>query len=274
LTAAQEKASRRGEQVAERERLVTAREREVERQARSEARRYLLDARQEVERTIRSLKDAGAASIEETAAEARRAVEQRAGREKDALAALDERERAAEVAARAGTRGGAGASAREDDVETLDQRGVAIEVGDAVAVGTLGGKTGQFVERRGDEGVVTVGAMRLTVPLGTLRRISARHLREERQVVAVAMGDIPDVEAKTEVDVRGMRVHEVDEAVLYALDAVVRADLKLLRIIHGKGTGALRERVNQLLARDSRAKSFRLGAWNEGGAGVTIVELA
>ncbi|HVH38853.1 MAG TPA: Smr/MutS family protein [Gemmatimonadaceae bacterium] len=270
LTAAQEKASRRGEQVAERERLVTAREREVERQARSEARRYLLDARQEVERTIRSLKEAGAASIEETAAEARRAVEQRAGREKDALAALDERERAAEVAARAGTRGGAG----EDEVETLDQRGVAIEVGDAVAVGTLGGKTGQFVERRGDEGVVTVGAMRLTVPLGTLRRISARHLREERQVVAVAMGDIPDVEAKTEVDVRGMRVHEVDEAVLYALDAVVRADLKMLRIIHGKGTGALRERVNQLLARDSRAKSFRLGAWNEGGAGVTVVELA
>jgi DNA mismatch repair protein MutS2 len=66
----------------------------------------------------------------------------------------------------------------------------------------------------------------------------------------------------------------VDEAVEQALDAAVRADLAVLRIIHGKGTGALRERVNALLQREKRVKQFRLGAWNEGGAGVTVVELA
>jgi DNA mismatch repair protein MutS2 len=54
----------------------------------------------------------------------------------------------------------------------------------------------------------------------------------------------------------------------------VRADLGALRIIHGKGTGALRERVAELLAGDSRVRTFRMGAWNEGGAGVTIAELS
>ena len=47
-----------------------------------------------------------------------------------------------------------------------------------------------------------------------------------------------------------------------------------MRIIHGKGTGALRERVAQVLKGDRRVKQFRLGAWNEGGAGVTIAEFA
>ena len=47
-----------------------------------------------------------------------------------------------------------------------------------------------------------------------------------------------------------------------------------LRIIHGKGTGALRERVAEMLRKDTRVKEFRLGAWNEGGAGVTMAEFA
>jgi len=46
-----------------------------------------------------------------------------------------------------------------------------------------------------------------------------------------------------------------------------------VRIIHGKGTGALRERVTELLRKDTRVRSFRLGLWNEGGSGVTIAEL-
>jgi DNA mismatch repair protein MutS2 len=247
---------RRDARVTEREAAAKARERELERQSRAEARRYLLDARREVERTIQALKEAGAQALDETAAEARRALEQRAAAEQGALAALDAAERAAVTAPSPG------------------DRGATPEVGDAVAVGTLGGRTGQVIERRGDDAVVAVGVMKLTVPVGSLRRIAARHLREERAAVAVAVGDAPEVEARTEVDVRGLRVHEVDDAVLMALDSAVRADLHALRIIHGKGTGALRERVDQLLKRDPRVKAFRLGAWNEGGAGVTMVDLA
>ncbi|MFP3949224.1 MAG: Smr/MutS family protein [Longimicrobiales bacterium] len=46
-----------------------------------------------------------------------------------------------------------------------------------------------------------------------------------------------------------------------------------IRIIHGKGTGALRQKVEELLNRDSRIQDFRMGRPQEGGAGVTIVNL-
>ena len=54
----------------------------------------------------------------------------------------------------------------------------------------------------------------------------------------------------------------------------LKADLRELRVIHGKGTGALRARVAEMLRKDTRVAGFRLGAWNEGGAGVTVAELA
>ena len=85
---------------------------------------------------------------------------------------------------------------------------------------------------------------------------------------------MPDVYAQSEIDVRGMRVDEVEDAVWKAVDAAIRADLKSLRIIHGKGTGALRQRVDEMLKRDTRIKVHRLGLWNEGGTGVTVVEFS
>ena len=253
----------RAGRLADREQSVQERERAVERDSRREARRHLLDARREVERTIASLKAAGAEAIAASAVEARRTLESLAAREQDALDQLDAAERVArEVAAHE-----AAAQA-----QPADGRGVPLAVGDAVAVGTLGGKTGRLLERRGADAVVAVGALKLTVPFATLRRVSARHLRDDR--VEVAIIDVPDVVAKPEVDVRGVRVHEVDDLVLQALDGAIRADLGALRIIHGKGTGALRERVSQVLKADRRVKAFRLGAWNEGGAGVTVAEFA
>jgi len=112
----------------------------------------------------------------------------------------------------------------------------------------------------------------MTVPVSAVRR-SSRRLDTPATVVPLR-GDAPDVHAPTEIDLRGMRVDEAETAVMLALDAASRADLRHLRIIHGKGTGALRERVGEMLAKDTRVSSYRGGAWNEGGAGVTIVELA
>jgi DNA mismatch repair protein MutS2 len=87
------------------------------------------------------------------------------------------------------------------------------------------------------------------------------------------LGDIPDEHAPSEIDVRGLRALEVEDVVMQALDSAIRADLRSLRIIHGKGTGALRERVAEMLKKDTRVRTFRMGAWNEGGAGVTVAEL-
>jgi DNA mismatch repair protein MutS2 len=254
----------RAERVGEREKVVREKERELERAARSDARRYLLDARHEIEKTIKELRAAGADQIETAAAAARRAAEQKAAEAGEALAALEE-DRRSKIEDRRST--------TEDGESVVPGT---IEVGMPVAVAKLGGKAGRVVELRGRDAVVAVGAMKLTVPLKTLKRLSKRALDAVSRVeVAVPLvGDQPDVEVKHEVDLRGMRVDEADIAVTQAVDAAVRADLRALRIIHGKGTGALRERVAELLSGDTRVRTFRMGAWNEGGAGVTIAELS
>ncbi|HZE07950.1 MAG TPA: endonuclease MutS2 [Gemmatimonadaceae bacterium] len=242
-----EDAKVRARRVAERERKVMEREREVERASRQEARRYLLEARADVERAIRDLRTASDVG-EEAARDARKRVEQLAseqGRE------LDRLDRTPESAV-------AGENAE-------------ISVGDFVEVETLGGKVGRVLEVRDGEAVVAVGVMKVAVPRRSLRMSTADAAAP--QVAVAVRGDLPEVHAPSEIDVRGMRVGEVEDIVMQAVDAAVRADLKSIRIIHGKGTGALRDRVAEMLRKESRVSNFRLGAWNEGGAGVTVVEL-
>lgn len=67
-----------------------------------------------------------------------------------------------------------------------------------------------------------------------------------------------------------MRVDEMELELERALDQAVIEDLAQLRIIHGKGTGALRKRVGEMLGDDARVSEFRMGAPGEGGAGVTV----
>jgi DNA mismatch repair protein MutS2 len=139
-----------------------------------------------------------------------------------------------------------------------------------VAVTSLGGRPARVVELREDQALVAFDAVKLTVPLADLRPSVAGATAETRVPMR---GDVPEIAARSEIDLRGMRVDEIDAVVMQALDAAIRADLKALRIIHGKGTGALRARVAELLQKDTRVAAFRLGAWNEGGAGVTVAEL-
>jgi DNA mismatch repair protein MutS2 len=80
--------------------------------------------------------------------------------------------------------------------------------------------------------------------------------------------------ASFEIDLRGMSGDEAETALGRAIDRAVMDDLPHLRVIHGKGTGALRARVHQLARRDARVSEFRLGLAEEGGTGVTILELA
>jgi DNA mismatch repair protein MutS2 len=243
-----EDAKERARRVAERERNVTQREREVERASRQEARRYLLEARADVERTIRELKAASEAG-DGAARDARKRVEQLAndqGRELDRLARPTESAHSANGPAE-------------------------VTVGDFVEVETLGGRVGRVVEVRDNEAVVAVGVMKLAVPMGSLRLSTAEAATP--QIAVAVRGDVPDVHVSSEIDLRGLRVDEVETIVMHAVDAAVRADLKSIRIIHGKGTGALRDRVGEMLRKESRVSNFRLGAWNEGGAGVTVVEL-
>jgi DNA mismatch repair protein MutS2 len=245
-----EDAKQRARRIADRERNVREREREVEKSSRQEARKYLLEARAEVEQTIRELKRASEAG-DDSAREARKRVEELANEQGRALGQLSAEEQLA---------GGKSFEAPE------------ITVGDFVEVETLGGRVGRVLEVRDGEAVVAVGVMKLAVPRASLRPSTAD--AAQPQVSVAIRGDLPEVHAASEIDLRGMRAGEIEDIVMHAVDAAVRADLKSLRIIHGKGTGALRERVGEMLRKESRVVNFRLGAWNEGGAGVTVVEFA
>jgi len=82
----------------------------------------------------------------------------------------------------------------------------------------------------------------------------------------------PSLTAATEISLIGLRVSDAEPLLLKALDDAVLADLPYLRVVHGKGTGALRQFVHELLSADPRVKRFGFAPSNQGGSGVTVVE--
>ncbi|MBQ7894987.1 MAG: Smr/MutS family protein, partial [Oscillospiraceae bacterium] len=86
-------------------------------------------------------------------------------------------------------------------------------------------------------------------------------------------GQMHSMSIASEIDLRGM---EAIDAVMTAenyIDSALMSKLKTVTIIHGKGTGALRTAIQQMLKKNKSVKSFRLGRYGEGEAGVTVVEL-
>ena len=78
--------------------------------------------------------------------------------------------------------------------------------------------------------------------------------------------------APTELDLRGMDTIEAVIVLERFMDEAMRGNLSIVRIIHGKGTGAVRAAVHQSLKKNKFVKSFRLGVYGEGEDGVTIAE--
>ncbi|HEX2166010.1 MAG TPA: endonuclease MutS2 [Longimicrobiales bacterium] len=234
------------DELEKREESLRRREKEAERRARQQARDLLLNAREEVEIVIRELRAAaleGEGAVEDAAREARRRVEQRAKRE-------------AERTPREHAPAGAGADVRE---------------GSHVLV-TASGLQGVVVELRDERATVEVGGLRVQVPTSGLTVTEAP--KKVRQRPPARGGwNAPDLDASSEIDLRGLRAEEVQSSLNPALDAAVQAALPSLRIIHGKGTGALREVVTEILSADRRVKTFRPGGLGEGGTGVTVAEL-
>ena len=244
--------------VVKREHNVRERERTVEKESRRDARKYVLEARAEIDRTIKELKKKGAeaadTAIDELGRDARRRAEEMAARQASVLDRLESEERAQQR-----KRGQVHPGMRTP-----------IGEGDAVEVGTLGDKIGRVLELRGKDATIVVGSMKLTVKLSTLRKTE----KQASENAVSYIGDAPEVFASTEVNLLGLRADEAEGVVLQALDSAIRADLKSLRIIHGKGTGALRQVVDEMLRKDTRVREFRMAGWNEGGAGVTIAVFA
>ena len=79
--------------------------------------------------------------------------------------------------------------------------------------------------------------------------------------------------ASRELDIRGLETLEAEGVVENFLSAAVMGHLDTVTIIHGKGTGALRKAVHDILRRNKAVKDYRLGVYGEGESGVTVVTL-
>jgi DNA mismatch repair protein MutS2 len=151
-----------------------------------------------------------------------------------------------------------------------DGRG--LTVGGRARMGS--GAVGVVRELRPDgTAMLDVGNVRLVAPLGDLTPVVEPASRRAAEPSSRHAAEPPDAAAESEIDLRGLRVEELDDVLARALDAAVLADLPYLRIIHGKGTGVLRERVRALLESDPRVSHFALAPANQGGTGVTVAEL-
>ncbi|WP_405285581.1 Smr/MutS family protein [Gaopeijia maritima] len=241
-----EAVARREREVADRAAVLDEREKRAEREARDQARRLLMEAREEVESAIRDVRAAGAEAIDDAARSARRQVEEAARRQRD---------------------------------DAPDRAGAEGPIPDLAVGGRVrlpGGRSkGRLVELRDERAVVEVGGLRMEVAAAALQPIAevegARGgaAREERVLERGWSGEVPD--AAMEIDLRGLRVDEVSLALGRGLDGAVLGGLSEVRVIHGKGTGAVRSRVQELLRDEPRVADFRLGVTGEGGAGVTVV---
>ncbi len=119
---------------------------------------------------------------------------------------------------------------------------------------------------------VQAGLIKIFVPLSDLRLIEQK--QQPQRTVTRPREIMTDIKTmKYELDLRGFLVDDAILEIDAFIDDCVRTGRTEFNIIHGKGTGALRAGVQNYLKTHPRVKSFRIGAYGEGDAGVTIVTL-
>ncbi|WP_041077604.1 endonuclease MutS2 [Thermotoga caldifontis] len=141
-----------------------------------------------------------------------------------------------------------------------------IDVGDTVRLRN-GEAVGKVVEKRGDRYIVDFNGLRLEARKRNLVKVEQVSQQEE------VSPSISFELKKPEIDVRGLTVEEAEPLVERFIDDLCLSDFKVGYIIHGKGTGRLAVGIWQILRRDPRVKRYRFGTPNEGGTGVTVVEV-
>jgi DNA mismatch repair protein MutS2 len=142
--------------------------------------------------------------------------------------------------------------------------------GDSVVIESLQ-KEGEFVGYAGETKGKRIGNIMSVVKLSDLHKTN--HAPTEKKK-PVSSGGTQDISAPgPEIHLRGMTVDEAKEALDKFLDSAILTGLHQIYVVHGKGTGTLRKMVSDFLKSRKEVNDIRLGNWNEGGAGVTVVTL-
>jgi DNA mismatch repair protein MutS2 len=223
----------------------------------AEARRILRDARATVDQVFAELSDLrrqqAQAERAENANEARAAL----GR------ALNEAEDAVGV--------------HESVQEPVPKPSRPIQAGDQVEIPGVGVPANVAAVNRDGTLQLEAGRLKMTVKADEVRLIEEAEKRFGGKQKSVSIRQHAAQTLRTaaprELDIRGMETLEAESVVENFIDAAVMGKLENVTIIHGKGTGALRKKVHELLRRNPQVKSFRLGVYGEGEDGVTVATL-
>ena len=159
----------------------------------------------------------------------------------------------------------------DDEADKVSARPV--KVGDVVKIKSMGVKA--TVISKSPDGVLSLraGIMNVSAKEDEVLLLEGEKAPETKSSAARSSSQLRNVSVASEIDLRGMETIEGVLAAERYIDSAVMGKLKTVTIIHGKGTGALRAAVQQMLKKNKSVKSFRLGRFGEGEAGVTVVEL-
>ncbi|MBF8984551.1 endonuclease MutS2 [Lutibacter sp. B2] len=148
-----------------------------------------------------------------------------------------------------------------------------LKSGDSVIILTLNQKA-TVISKPASNGDVLVqaGIMKINVNINNLR-LDQDEKKEHKNTGVGRLVKSKAQSVETSIDLRGQMLEEATMNTDKYLDDAYIANLKVVTIIHGKGTGVLREGIKQLLKTHKHVKTFRIGSFNEGGTGATIAEL-
>lgn len=250
---------------------VNKQHKEVIREAKSEAQRILSEANAKIENTIREIKEAQAEKertklIRKSMDEFKATIDNTGDTDDKIvrkMAKIKARKEQKEVS-------------RPSSKQVVFNKEV-IEVGDSVR---LKGQTsaGSVMEIQGKQAVVAFGMIKSTVQLERLEKVSKGQLKQESRKSSFVSSSTRDdmhekkLNFKQEIDVRGMRGDEALQAVTYFVDDAILVGASRIRILHGTGTGALRQLIRDYLRTTPGIESFHDEHVQFGGSGITVIE--
>ena len=251
---------------------VNKQRKEIIREAKAEAQRILQEANARIENTVREIKEAQAEK--EQTKLARKALEEF---KTSVQETEEEDDRIARKMAKLKERSQRKQQKQKTAVQPIFDRNT-IEVGDSVR---LKGQTsaGTVIELQGKQAVVAFGMLKSTVKVEQLEKVSKGQIKKEIQKSTFISTQTADemhekrLHFKQEIDVRGMRGDEALQAVTYFIDDAIQVGANQVRILHGTGTGILRQLTREYLASVPGVRRFHDEHVQFGGAGITVVEL-
>ncbi len=259
------------EQYNERLKKLNAEYKAILKEARSEALDIIAKSNSQVERTIKDIKQVQAEK------EKTRLVRQQLEDFKRRLAQEDDQETLKEIKPlRTVGKPPKKEKAKKNHIVKKDDKSRPLQAGDSVLLKGGTSTVGTVISLDEKYAVVAFGSLKTRVETSRLERTMRKaEVREKPSITKSTADDIRErqLHFKPDIDVRGMRADEAVQAVTYFIDDAIQFSYKTLRILHGTGTGALREAIRQYLNTVAGVKNYHDEHVQLGGAGITVVNL-